>query len=328
MSYKLTLHSPFVNNVGINFSVEFTDWYAELLKTPEATKRYEYTADRLKVITEKFKLIKVYSLLTAGWEKTFTVIPEAQAILNMLPYCTDMEAVIGTTLSKDWFKVQSNVNGWIDIIYNKLQLHTPCVKAILIGNEINANGYTPQDIEEIMTCFKVAQARHGLNIPVTVDFSNLPVQSGDDYSDSLVKAVVDNWGDGWNNFYPFVFINPYPDASGINNAQGVFDWQGAVSEYYQKKYPRLQIFIGETGSEGAKNNPQGIATMNTIFAQLDTQYTKHAMTVPTFMFEAVNEGQKSDNPNQRFMGAYADSEVPADGSTIKLKTGLLVPNWI
>jgi len=328
MSYKLTLHSPFVNNVGINFSVEFTDWYAELLKTSNAPKRYEYTADRLKVITKKFKLIKVYSLLTAGWEKTLTVIPEAQAVLDMLPYTTDMEAVIGTTLSKDWFKVQSNVNSWIDIIYNRLQLHTNCIKAILIGNEINANGYTPQDIATIMNNFKVAQARYDLNIPVTVDFSNLPIEKGDDYSDSLVKAVVDNWGDHWNNWYPFVFINPYPDAEGINNAKGVFDWQGAVSEYYQKKYPRLSILIGETGCEGAENDAQGIVTMNEIFAQLTNQYRKSKMTVPTFMFEAVNEGKKSDDPNQQFMGVYDDSEVPADGSTIKIKTGLGVPQWI
>jgi len=327
MSYKLTLHSPFVNNVGINFSVQFTDWYAELMKTPQAPDSYKYTADRLKVITKEFKLIKTYSLLTEGWEQTFNVTPESQAILNMLPYRTDLEVVLGTTLSKDWFKVQSNVNGWIDIVYNKLQQHTSYIKAILIGNEINANGYTPEDIEQIMTCFKVAQARYGLTIPVTVDFSNLPIQTGDDYSDSLVKAVVDNWGD-WNDYYPFVFINPYPDAAGINNAQGVFDWQGAVSKYYQKKYPRLQVFIGETGCEGAESNADGIVTINEIFEQLDTQYTSHAMTVPTFMFEAVNEGKKSDNPNQQFMGVYDDSENPSDGSIIMIKEGLDVPDWI
>jgi len=327
MSYKLTIHSPFKNNVGINFSVMFTDWYVQLLKTDKAQDRYKYTADRLKVITEKFKLIKVYSLLTAGWEKTLNVTPESQALIDMIPYCTDVECVIGTTLSKDWFKVQENVNSWIDILWNKLQLHTTCVKAILIGNEINANNYTPQDIKEIMGCFKIAQARYDLNIPVTVDFSNLPIQAGDDYSDSLVKAVVDNWGDHWNDWYPFVFINPYPDASGINDATGVFDWQGGVSAYYQAKYPRLQILIGETGAEGSDTEQAGIEMDNSIFTQLNNQYKKHKRTVPTFMFEAVDEGTKPLNPNQQHMGLYND-EPAADGSAISIKAGLVIPDWI
>lgn len=328
MPYKLTLHSPFVNNVGIDFSTEFTTWYDDDSIKYNPKLRCQYTLDRLKVITKKFKLVRVYSLLVAGWEKTLNLSAEGEALLNVMTYDNSIEGVIGTTLSKDWFMVQTNVNNWIDIVYKKLGTHTSNVKAIIIGNEINANGYTPQDIATIMTCFKVAQARYNLNIPVTVDFSNLPVQAGDAYSDSLVKAVVDNWGDHWNNWYPFVFINPYPDAQGIDNAKGVFDWQGAVSDYYQKKYPRLSILIGETGCEGAENDADGIKTMNEIFAQLTRQYTASRMTVPTFMFEALNEANKSDNPNQQHMGVYDDSEVPADGSTIKIKKGLGVPQWI
>lgn len=327
MSYVLSYHSPFSATVGINFSVEFTNWYAELLKTPNASKRYEYAQERLEVIKEKFKLIKVYSLLTAGWEQTLNTTPEAQALINLIPYDNKMEAVIGTTLSKDWFMVQDNVNNWIDIIWNKLQLHVPCVKAILIGNEINANGYTPEDLTAIMTCFKNAQKRHGMTIPVTVDFSNLPTSEGDPYSDSLVKAVVDNWDAEWNKGCPFVFINPYPDAIGINDAKGVFDWQGAVSNYYQKKYGLLQIFIGETGAEGSSTESDGVKVMNEIFTQLDSQYKVHLKTVTTFMFEAVNEGKKSDDPNQQHMGVYKDKDAP-DGSSITIKNGLLVPQWI
>lgn len=328
MSYKIPTISPFENNVGTCFSVQFTDWYAELLKTSNAPKRYEYAKDRLDVIVNKFKLIRVYSLLTAGWEKTFTTTPEAQALLDLIPYNNKIEAVIGTTLSKDWFKVQDNVNKWIDILWDKCQLHTPCIKAIVIGNEINANGYTPEDIGQIMTCFKIAQARYNLNIPVTTSFSNLPVQSGDDYSDSLVKAVVDNWDGNWNGWCPFVFINPYPDAAGIDSAKGVYDWQGAVTEYYQPKHPRLEIFIGETGAEGCETDAEGIALMNTIFAQLTRQYTaNNKKTVTTFMFESLNEGQKSLDPNQRHMGMYEDKDA-ADGSEITIKTGLGVPQWL
>lgn len=328
MSYSLPIQSPFENNVGACFSVEFTDWYVNLLKTTDAPKRYQYAKDRLSVIVNKFKLIRVYSMLTAGWEQTFTTTPEAQALLDLLPYNREIEGVIGTTNNKEFFKVQDNVNKWIDILWNKLQLHTPCIKAIIIGNEINANSYTPHDIKQIMNCFKVAQARYGLNIPVTTSFSNLPVQSGDDYSDSLVKAVVDNWDGNWNKWYPFVFINPYPDAAGINNAKGVFDWQGAVSAYYQKKYSRLEILIGETGAEGANDDSEGITVMNQIFAQLTRQYTANSnKTVPTFMFESLNEGQKAIYPNQRHMGIYEDKPA-SEGLDITIKAGLGVPQWL
>jgi len=328
MSYSLPIQSPFENNVGACFSVEFTDWYVNLLKTPNAPKRYQYAKDRLTVFVEKFKLIRIYSLLTAGWEQTFTTTPEAQALLDLLPYNKEIEGVIGTTNNKEFFKVQDNVNKWIDILWEKLQLHTPCIKAIVIGNEINANNYTPDDIKQIMNCFKVAQARYGLKIPVSTSFSNLPVQSGDDYSDSLVKAVVDNWDGNWNGWYPFVFINPYPDAAGIDNAKGVFDWQGAVTKYYHPKHPRLEVFIGETGAEGSETDQEGIDLMNTIFAQLKNQYNwNNGVTVPTFMFEALNEGQKPLNPNQRHMGMYDDAPA-ADGADIKKKTGLSIPAWV
>ena len=327
MSYVLPVKTPFTKNLGTCFSVEFCDWYVNLLKTPNSKKRYEYTADRLNVIKEKFKMIRVYSLLTAGWEQTFKVTPEAQALINLLPYDISIEAIIGTTNNKEFFKVQGNVNKWIDILWDKLQLHTTCVKAIVIGNEINANSYTPEDIKQIMTCFKVAQKRYNLNIPVTTSFSNLPVQSGDDYSDSLVKAIVDNWDGNWNGWYPFIFINPYPDAEGISNAEGVYDWQGAVARYYKPKHPRLEIFIGETGAEGSKTDAEGVGVMNKVFSQLNKQYDAHNITVPTFMFESLNEGQKPLEPNQRHMGMYKDA-ADDKGSTISLKIGLNIPNWV
>ena len=328
MSYSLPVKSPFNSNVGTCFSVMFSDWYVELLKTPNAPKRFEYTQDRLSVVVDKFKMVRIYSLLVAGWEQTFNVTPEAQALLNLIPYNKNIEAIIGTTNNKEFFKVQENVNKWIDILWNKLQLHTPCVKAIVIGNEINANSYTPDDISQIMTCFKVAQKRYNLNIPVTTSFSNLPNQSGDDYSDSLVKSLVDNWDGNWNKWYPFVFINPYPDAAGINNAKGVYEWQGRVTKYYQVKYPRLQVFIGETGAEGSVTDAAGVVIMNDVFNELDTQFTVNSgKTVPTFMFESLNEGEKSLNPNQQHMGVYKDAAADK-GEDITIKTGINVPAWI
>jgi len=326
--YQLSIHVPYNNFVGLNFSTEFTNWIDDPSIKFDPHKKCEYTYDRMKVCAQDFKLIRVYSLLVAGWEKTYNMSPEGFALLNLLKYDATYEGIMGTTLSKDWFMVKKNVEGWMKVVFDQLNNHTSQIKTILIGNEVNANGYTPADIATIMQNFKDAQAIYGLSIPVTVSFNNLPVQSGDPYSDSLVKAVVDNWHHTWNDAYPFVFIDPYPDAAGINDPAGVYKWQAAVYDYYNPKYPMLQIFIGETGAEGAADDAEAIPIINGIFQQLTIQYQRSHRAVPTMMFEALDEPKKGLNPNQRHMGLYKDTDVPANGSSITVKSGVNIPQWI
>ncbi len=174
--------------------------------------------------------------------------------------------------------------------------------------------------------FKVALANNKLNIPVSVSFTNLPIKKGDNYSDSLVASVVDCWDSNWNDNKPFVFIDPYPDALGIWNAAGVYKWQYEVTKYYQATYPSLQIFIGETGAEGSGSDSSTVVCVNSILKQLTSQYDSINKTVPTFLFEAVNEPLKNGQPIQQYMGIYADSLEP-EKTDIKLKKGIKLPEW-
>lgn len=318
--------SPFDNNVGIDFSVEETEWYNDKTIKFNSSLQNKYTYERLQVISKDFKLIRIYSFLVAGWEQTGEITPEAYSVVKLAKQDKNIELVIGTSCNKDWYSNASNVQMFVDTLQSKFGSSISQVKTILIGNEVNANSYTASDISIIMNNFKIALSKNNLSIPVTVTFSNLPIQKGDDYSDNLVSSVVLNWSKTWNDNNPFVFIDPYPDASGINNAAGIFAWQHEVTEYYKTKHPSLQIFIAETGAEGSNSDSTTIAVIDSVFSQLTLQYDSVSKTVPTFLFEAVNEPLKTGSPDQKFMGIYLDSSEPKK-TNITLKSGILLPNW-
>lgn len=319
--------SPFDNNVGIDFSVEETEWYNDKTIKFNSALQNKYTYERLKVISNDFKLIRIYSFLVAGWEQTGQITPEAYSVVRLAKEDKDVELVIGTSCNKDWYSNASNVQMFVDTLQSKFGYSISQVKTILIGNEINANSYTPNDVNVIMANFKKALLKNNLSIPVTVTFSNLPIQKGDDYSDNLVSSVVSNWGKSWNDNKPFVFIDPYPDAIGVNNAAGIFAWQYEVTEYYKSKHPSLQIFIGETGAEGSNSDSSTVAVIDSVFSQLTLQYDSVSKTVPTFLFEAVNETLKIGSPDQKFMGIYLDYSDPKK-TDVKLKSGIMLPNWL
>ena len=320
--------SPFKHNVGINFSVEMTNWFIDpSIKYSQALQR-KYTYERLVRISKDFKLIRIYSFLIAGWEQTGTMSAEGYALARLAKQDPSVEAVVATSNNIAWYMSSANVQMFVDTLQNKFGSAISQVKTILIGNEINANGYTQINIDTIMCNFKKALATNSLNIPVSVSFNNLPVQSGDVYSDSLVASVVENWDTTWNSKKPFVFIDPYPDAAGINNAAGIYKWQYNVTKYYKTLHPSLQIFIGETGAEGSLSDSRTVIIIDSVFTQLNAQYISIKKTVPTFLFEAVNEPLKGTAPpNQQYMGVYHDTSSPKV-TDVKLKSGIKLPTWL
>jgi hypothetical protein len=326
-TFLAPIKSPFNHNVGIGFSVEETKWFSDpSIKYSQELQR-QYTYQRLVKISKDFKLIRIYSFLIAGFEYTGTMSAEGYSLAKLAQQDKSIEAVLGTSCNRAWFLVPSNVQMYVDSIQSKFGTSISQVKTILIGNEINANSYSKSDIATIMSNFKVALKKNKLNIPVTVTFSNLPNQKGDALSDSLVAAVVNNWDTTWNSNKPFVFIDPYPDAAGINNAAGVYNWQYDVTRYYQNSYPSLQIFIGETGAEGSTSDYATTVVIDSLLSQLTVQYDSVGKTVPTLLFEAVNEPLKIGEPNQKFMGIYFDSSVPSK-TNVKLKEGIVLPAWM
>jgi len=319
--------SPFKHNVGINFNVEMTNWFIDpSIKYNQQLQR-QYTYERLINISKDFKLIRIYSFLIAGWEQTGTMSAEGYALSTLAKQDKSVEAVIGTSNRIHWFLDSNNVQMYVDTIQNKFGSAISQVKTILIGNEVNANGFNSGQLKIIISNFNKALTKNNLNIPVTVSFNNLPVQSGDTLSDNLVNSVVSGWNSNWNSNKPFVFIDPYPDAIGISSARGVYRWQYGVTKYYQTLHPSLQIFIGETGAEGSSSNSKTTIVIDSIFSQLNIQYDSIKKTVPTFLFEAVNEPLKPSSPNQQYMGLYYDSSIPKN-TTEKLKSGIKLPKWL
>jgi hypothetical protein len=318
--------SPFGYNAGINFSVEQTGWFTDSLKYNQQGQ-YDATYGRLKGISKDFKLIRIYSYLIAGWEQTGTLSAEGYAVSKLAQQDKTTEFMIGTSNNIAWYSVQSNVQAFVDTLQSKFGTSITQVKTILVGNEINANGYTSTQVSTIIGNFKIALANNKLNIPVTVSFSNLPIQSGDNYSDGLVASVISSWDSTWNSNKPFVFIDPYPDANGIGTASGVYKWQYGVTKYYKTLHPSLQIFIGETGAEGSINNHATAVVVNDIFNQLNLQYSSLKKTVPTFLFEGINEKLKPPSPNQQYMGLYFDSQRPSE-TDVYLKVTIVLPKWL
>jgi len=319
--------SPFAHNVGIGFSVEEAKWFTDpSIKYNQALQR-QYTYGRLLNISKSFKLIRIYSYFISGWEQTGTLSPEGYALTQVALKDKSVEALIGTSNNILWYSDSNNVQTYIDSIQSKFGTSISQVKGLLIGNEINANSYTQINITTIMSNFSKALTKNKLNIPVSVTFNNLPIQSGDSYSDSLIASFIRGWNPIWNGNNPFVFIDPYPDAQGIGNAVGVYKWQYNVTKYYQAKYPSLQIFIGETGAEGSSSDYRTTVVVNSIFTQLNKQYDSIQKTVPSFIFEAINESLKPNSPNQQWMGVYLDSSKPSKTDII-LKSGIKLPTWI
>ncbi len=325
-NYSIPAQSPFTHHAGIAFNVLFTNWLQDPSIMYDADKKNKCATDRLTQITKRFKLVRIYSFLIGGFENTGTLDPDAAALMNVMKADSDVEGVIGTSNDKAWFLNSDNVDTWVSKLKDELGDNISQVKCILIGNEVNLNGYSPADIKTIMENYKSALG--DINIPVTFSVGNLAPQPGGNTEEALVEVLVNNWDEKWNGGFPFVFIDPYPDAPGIGNPAGVFDWQSRVTKYYQTKYPKLQIFIGETGAEGSTSDAAELPVINGLLSQLDIQYKAHGKTVPTFLMEALDEPRKTGTPPQGNMGIYKDNNDPMQGSSISIKSGIVVPDWI
>ncbi|GAB5527710.1 MAG: hypothetical protein Roseis2KO_55820 [Roseivirga sp.] len=329
--YILPTQTPFSYNVGICFHTNMCNWYVSPTVKYSRANQIQYSQDRLTEIVKTFKLIRVYGFRVAGFDSNSDLDPCTQALVNVININSDVEAVISMNPGmKTYLLTDSQATDYFKEFTTQLGSNTGQVKTLLLGNEVNANGYTAADLTAMITAIKANAEYKKLNYPLSVSFSSLPDQSGNDASDKMVKAIVDGWDPGWNGGKPFVFMDPYPDAAGIGSAAGVYEWQSKVQAYYAKTYPDLQIFIAETGAEGDATDKTSVPVIQSILTELDTQQSAKASngyTVPTFIFEALDEQLKPGPTIQTNMGVYKDAAA-ADGSTISIKSGITVKGWV
>lgn len=318
------IHTPFSYNVGMDF---------DTMEAPSAN-----TLPRAKIILSKastdVKLFRVYRLYAAGSRGTAIDIP-TQALADTMKADPKVEAVVGTMNH-----LPVSADAWVKQLKNTFGSQVSQVKAILIGNEVNGGAYTATQLKAEIQAMATALANNGLDtIPVSASLSGLPRQGNDSIANALfdpyMKAIVSNWSSKWNDGYPFVEFDPYPDAlvpAGsppqdiMNAAPKVFNeyyadvYRNYISRFKTTAGKPLQGVIGETGAEGIKDADwkYGVKVNNALTSALtteDKQAKNH--TIPTFLFETIDEPGKADG--QRQMGFF-NSDGTGNGSSL--------PGWV
>ncbi|WP_159084642.1 hypothetical protein [Dongshaea marina] len=329
-----SIHTPFTHNVGIDFATNMTNWYP----AGDRQAQINDSQNMLEGIVKHFKLIRVYSMFVPGWNND--VDPATQALANVMNTGgnSDVEAIIGTQNSFDKFCTSSDLSDtWVSKLVQTFGSNTSRIKAVLLGNEVNAQGgIDATKLESCMKNMKQSMANAGLgNIPISVSFNLLPRDnSPNSIFDPLVNVIVNNWDNSWNGGYPFVMYDPYPDA--ITTPQGTHDpkliagkahevfndWYSDIVNNYASRFNHsgktLQVFIAETGAEGSLTQDGSTLINNALLQELDSQYkSNNGKTVPTIMEEAANQSKKA--AGQQMMGLF-----DKDGNPI---SGLILPAW-
>ena len=332
--------TPFNYNVGINYE----SWES-------GRTGYSITAD-LNQITQYFKLIKTYHAAAVGTaDPTNPIIDQTQAdVIGYVVATTDVELVMGTansalaqfdTSTSTWaaglMTDKAYTDKWVQMLVDtfggaaNVENH---LKAILLGNEIDANGPAPTDpsfndyLTWIQTSFDNLQASlsdAGLGtIPVSTTIANYG--SSNVVSAQITQYIDDNWGTDWNDGTPFVLFNQYTQNGGQSpEFQPVEDF----FERVQTEVPAgLEVFIGETGFSSFYGAQNQATVYQQIFDWLDDQQSNGGKTVPTFPFVAFDRPSfdTTPTPQETDFGIFGED---ANSQPTGLKSDLdgILPSW-
>ena len=301
--------TPFGFNIGINYE----SW--EVGRTG-----YSISAD-LDQITDHFKLIKTYHAAAVGTsDPTNPTIDATQAeVIDYVKATADVELVMGTENSalaqggfgSPWaaglMTDKAYTDKWVQMLIDafgsaaEVEQH---LKAILLGNEIDANGPPPTDpsfndyLGWINTSFdnlKASLSDAGLgSIAVSTTIANYG--STNAVSVQATQYINDNWSADWNDGTPFVLYNQYTQ-DGMTSTD--FTPVEKFFELVQTEVPSgLEVFIGETGysTTADPSDPTGSAqnqadVYKQIFEWLDGmdgQQGNGGTMVPMFPFVAFD----------------------------------------
>jgi hypothetical protein len=209
------------------------------------------------------------------------------------------------------------------------------LKAILLGNEVDANGPLSSDgsftayyqtwIPTSFNNLKASMSKAGLgDIPISTTIANYPSDGvSNTVAVSVTKYINDNWGSTWNSGSAFVVFNQYtPNWGKSTDFSAVIDYFNNLQTQMQASPLNVEVFVGETGYSAEFGVANQVTVVNSIFTWLNGQYSNGGATIPLFVFEAFD---LPDAPaGQQQFGIFSDD---ANNVPTGVKTGINIPTW-
>ncbi len=331
-------NSPFRYNVGINY------------ETATVGRNNRIVSKDLDTITKYFRLIRTYHAAAVG--TTEIIIDPFQG--ELIKYIVDhqeleLELVMGTNNSAlaaggyghPWgpglMTSKAYTDKWLQMLIEtfgskaNLKKH---LKAILLGNEVDANGpppgneyystYYTQWVPEAFKNLKASLTEASLDeIPVSTTIANYnPVHpEANIRADSITAHITRNWNPLWNIGIPFVLFNQYTGNYGKST-----DF-GPVIKYFESLHTHFNskpdVYVGETGFSAEYGLANEASVIKQIFDWPQSQYSLNKLTVPLFVFMAYDHPEKS--VGQQKMGIFQDD---SNNKPVGLKKNIKVPEWV
>lgn len=329
--------TPFGYNVGVNYE----SW--EVGRTG-----YSIEAD-LNQIYQNFHLIRTYhdAAVGAGDPTTPTIDSTQAAVIDWIVDHPGAELVMGTNnnalaqggFGKPWsaglMTSRTYTDAWVKMLidaFGSVAKVKIGLKAILLGNEIDANGPPPTDgsfddyvntwIPQSFDNLKASLAAAGLgSIPVTTTIANYG--AGNEVSVKIPAHIVANWSNAWNNGEPFVLFNQY-----TQDDQKSTDF-GPVEAYFEAVEKalgsQLEVFVGETGYSDDWGAANQATVLKEMFGWLGGQRSETGgKTVPLFLFDAFDRPDYP--PGQIGFGVYGEN-AKSQPTGVKPALSGIIPGW-
>ncbi|MGH8115018.1 MAG: hypothetical protein ACREPS_08210, partial [Rhodanobacteraceae bacterium] len=221
--------TPFLYNAGINYET----WTL-------GRNRRSINAD-LDQITKYYRLIKTFHDAAVGTSDPTTPIiePTQQSAIDYIVAQSTLQLVMGTNNSAlaqggfgtPWspglMNAKAYTDKWVSMLigaFGDADAVRTHLGAVLIGNEIDANGPPPSDaldfnaylntwIPNGLTNLKASMAAQGLgSIPVSTIIANYPSDPSANPVASKTTTFVTSatyWSSAWNSGHPFLMFNQY-----------------------------------------------------------------------------------------------------------------------
>ena len=331
-------NSPFSYNAGINY------------ETWTVGRNSRNIARDLDTISNYFRLIKTYHCAAVGTNEVI-IDPTLNTVIQyvLAHEGLNLELALGTNnnmlaaggYGQPWeaglMTTKSYTDQWVQMLINAFGSKDNMkkyVRAILIGNEIDANGppssnshftdYYTMWIPDAFDNLKKSLSDAGLpDIPVSTIIANYPL--GDPTTNIVASSstayVKAHWSPQWNSGSPFVLFNQYT----LDNGRSA-DY-GPVIRYFESVDSILNsnpyVYVGETGYSAEYTESNEASVIGQVFNWLGSQYSVNKRTIPLFVFQAFDRSAKP--AGQQKMGIFKEN---SGNMPQGLKKDIHIPAWV